>query len=416
MKRSFSPLQTNEFTRRHQALVTTIREGDLDYFVATTTDNIFYLTGATFEPLERPFFLIIGKDGLRRMVVPALERDHMGKAWGIESDCVLTYRDFPAPEGQGWTDVLLNTDLASSRFAFDDGTPLIVASALLKAGGQPGDPVGTLRLVKSDWEVAQIERAARYADWGVAEILRKAWNGASAAETYMPNQSLQRKIIREVADWDALATKIIAGAWPAPISAEPHSVPRVTDRLRAGPHVAMVLTRVNGYAAESERTFFTQPPTARERDMFRTVERARQIAFAMIRPGVMCAAIDAAVNRFMNEAGFSDFQTRLHRCGHGFGLGNHEPPWIAEGSTEVLQQNMVISIEPALYERGVGGYRHSDTVLVTADGFRSLTHAPLDIESLTVARTTLRHRLNSWAVGKALGIGGRVLPENQESQ
>jgi len=128
----------------------------------------------------------------------------------------------------------------------------------------------------------------------------------------------------------------------------------------------------------------------------------------MVRPGIECAAIDTAVNRFLGEAGFSDFQTRLHRCGHGFGLGNHEAPWIAEGSTHILQQNMVISIEPGLYEHGVGGYRHSDTVLVTADGYRSMTQAPLDIESLTLTNTTLRHRLNSWAVGKALGIGKSI--------
>ena len=405
MKRSFSHLQVIEFKRRHDALVQAIRSAGLDHFVAATTDNIFYLTGATFEPLERPFFLIVGADGSRRMMVPAMEQEHMGKAWGIAPADVLTYREFPAPPGQGWIERLLETNLGSSRFGFDDATPWSVADLLARAGGAAADLVGHLRLVKSDWEILQIERAARYADWGVREILRKAWNGASAAETYAPTQALQRKIIREVADWDALATKVLAAAWPAPVSAEPHSVPRLTDRLRAGPHVAMVLTRVNGYAAESERTFFTQAPTVREREMFRTMERAREIAFGMVRPGVGCAAIDAAVNRFLDGAGFSNFQTRLHRCGHGFGLGNHEAPWIAEGSSHVLQQNMVISIEPGLYEQGVGGYRHSDTILVTADGYRCLTQAPRDIGSLTLARTTLRHRVNSWVVAKALGLG-----------
>jgi Xaa-Pro dipeptidase len=65
---------------------------------------------------------------------------------------------------------------------------------------------------------------------------------------------------------------------------------------------------------------------------------------------------------------------------------------------------MVISIEPGLYEQGVGGYRHSDTVLVTTDGHRCMTQAPRDIGSLTLARTTLRHRVNSWVVAKALGL------------
>ncbi|MDO5624031.1 MAG: Xaa-Pro peptidase family protein [Pseudomonadota bacterium] len=405
MKHHFPPAQVTEFRRRHDALVQAIRQAGLGHFVATGTDNIFYLTGATFEPLERPFFLIIGADGSRRMLVPALEAGHMGKAWGIEPTDVLSYREFPAPAGQGWAEALLNTPLASAAFGFDEGAPWSVARVLSQAGGRATDVVEAQRMVKSEWELAQIERAARYADWGVREILRKAWNGAHAAETYMPTQALQRKIIREVPDWDALATKVIAAAWPAPLSAEPHSVPRMTDRLRAGPHVAMVLTRVNGYAAESERTFFTQTPTPRERERFATLARARQIAFDMVRPGVECAAIDAAVNRFLQGAGFADFQTRLHRCGHGFGLGNHEAPWIAEGSGHVLRPNMVISIEPGLYEPGVGGYRHSDTVVVTADGYRCLTHAPADIASLTLTRTTLRHRVNHWAVGRALGLG-----------
>src|SRR6059036_3273122 len=99
MKRSFHPTQVNEFKRRHDSLTQAIRKVGLDHFVATTTDSIFYLTGATFEPLERPFFLVVGADGSRRMLVPALELDHMGKAWGVEAGSVLTYREFPAPAG-----------------------------------------------------------------------------------------------------------------------------------------------------------------------------------------------------------------------------------------------------------------------------------------------------------------------------
>jgi Xaa-Pro dipeptidase len=214
--------------------------------------------------------------------------------------------------------------------------------------------LGDIRMVKSDWEVAEVERAARYADWGVQEVLHAAWNGGTVAETYAATQALMRKIIREVPDWDALATKVIAAAWPAPLSAEPHSIPRLFDRLETGPHVAMVLTRVNGYAAECERTFFTAPPSAQERELFELMMRAREIAFALVRPGVACAEIDGAVNAFLDGFGFADFRTRLHRCGHGFGLGNHEAPWIAVGSPHVLGKNMLISIEPGIYVRNVG--------------------------------------------------------------
>jgi Xaa-Pro aminopeptidase len=45
---------------------------------------------------------------------------------------------------------------------------------------------------------------------------------------------------------------------------------------------------------------------------------------------------------------------------------------------------MVFTIEPGVYAPEVGGFRHSDTVLVTPDGIEILTDYPSDIESLTI--------------------------------
>jgi Xaa-Pro dipeptidase len=384
MNRTFDAAHDAEMRRRHEAVVAATRAAGLRHHVVTDTENIFYLTAATFTPLERPFFLVVGADGSRRMLVPMLEVDHMRKAWGLAEDDIRFYREFPAPEGEGWADRLTGDGLVGAPFAFDDATPASVAAALSAAGGRALDLLAGVRTVKSDWEIARIERAAHYADLGVEDVLRVAARRGSVADTFACAGALTRRIVREVPGWDPKTTRVIAAAWPAPWSAEPHSMPRMADRLDAGPHVAMVLTRVDGYAAESERTFFTTPPTARERELFGLVSRAREIAFALVRPGVPCAAIDAAVNDFLSASGFGDFRTRLHRCGHGFGLGNHEPPWIAEGSPDVLARHMVISIEPGLYERGIGGYRHSDTVLVTDDGYRCLTRAPSTLDALVV--------------------------------
>ena len=164
--------------------------------------------------------------------------------------------------------------------------------------------------------------------------------------------------------------------WAAPHSAKPHSVPDLCDPLNEGPHVALVLTRVNGYAAECERTYFTAPPSPEIRKAFETMRQARRIAFDKVRPGVACSELDCAVNDFLRQEGYSGEEVRLHRTGHGFGLGNHEAPWVAEGSLDILSENMVISIEPGIYLEGIGGLRHSDTVLVTKDGCELLTHFP----------------------------------------
>jgi Xaa-Pro dipeptidase len=46
---------------------------------------------------------------------------------------------------------------------------------------------------------------------------------------------------------------------------------------------------------------------------------------------------------------------------------------------------MVFTVEPGLYSRQLGGFRHSDTVLVTDDGTEILTYYPRDLASLIIA-------------------------------
>jgi Xaa-Pro dipeptidase len=119
---------------------------------------------------------------------------------------------------------------------------------------------------------------------------------------------------------------------------------------------------------------------------FRVMEEARGIAFRMIRHGVACGVLDSSVNEFLRAEGYTGEECRLYRTVHGIGLGNHAPPWVAEGSTDVLAENMVISVEPGIYLKGEGGFRHSDTVLVTREGCECLTQCTSDIGSLTIRR------------------------------
>jgi Xaa-Pro aminopeptidase len=41
---------------------------------------------------------------------------------------------------------------------------------------------------------------------------------------------------------------------------------------------------------------------------------------------------------------------------------------------------MIISDEPGLYVPGYGGFRHSDTLVITETGCRRLTHYPRDLK------------------------------------
>jgi hypothetical protein len=233
-------------------------------------------------------------------------------------------------------------------------------------------------------------------------LLRTVCKGASVVEAFTVSKSVQTALIKSGA-FNPLSTYLLTAAWPAPQSSMPHSVPALGMRFgNRGPNVAMCYFRVNGYAAECERTFFLDPPEAVDIERFELVTEARRRAFAILRPGIRCSEVDAAANGYLREQGFQD--RLLHRTGHGIGLGNHEEPWLALGDDRELRENMVVSIEPGLYFDERGGYRHSDTVLITKDGHEVLTDHPVDIGALTIGSGSLGARFRSRLVRSALGM------------
>jgi Xaa-Pro aminopeptidase len=137
-----------------------------------------------------------------------------------------------------------------------------------------------------------------------------------------------------------------------------------------------------GYNAELERALIVGPPTDAMRRLFDHTVAVQQVAFDAIRAGVTCADVDGAVMRYFEENDLLPYW-RQH-TGHAIGLRNHEAPFLDVGDHTRLEPGMVFTVEPGLYDAAIGGFRHSDTVVVTEDGMEKLTDYPSDIESLTL--------------------------------
>lgn len=84
--------------------------------------------------------------------------------------------------------------------------------------------------------------------------------------------------------------------------------------------------------------------------------------------------MDALVQTARNmaeEAGFAeDYPTHL---GHSVGIRSHEPPILDIGVQGTLKEHMVVTIEPGIYVRGIGGVRLEDEYLITKEGAERLT-------------------------------------------
>ena len=68
-------------------------------------------------------------------------------------------------------------------------------------------------------------------------------------------------------------------------------------------------------------------------------------------------------------------QGYIHSTGHGLGLEIHEGPRIGPHG-DVLESGHVVTMEPGLYYRGLGGVRIEDTVVVAKTATKTYAAYP----------------------------------------
>lgn len=100
----------------------------------------------------------------------------------------------------------------------------------------------------------------------------------------------------------------------------------------------------------------------------------------MVKPGVGAKDVDIASYRVFEKAGYAEYVQ--HRVGHGLGLSEHEEPYLRFDNELILKEGMVYTIEPGIYVPGVGGFRHSDTVIITSEGYDTVTKYPRDLDDM----------------------------------
>ncbi len=158
--------------------------------------------------------------------------------------------------------------------------------------------------------------------------------------------------------------------------------------LRTGEQVIVDIfprDKATRYWGDCTRTVVHGAVPARIAQMHAAVVHAKARATAATRAGATGDAVHAATVAAMAEHGFpyhsggapegapSDWCGLVHGTGHGVGLEVHEPPLLAPlGPTLVVGD--VVTIEPGLYQSGLGGVRVEDMVVVTDAGCTTLNH------------------------------------------
>ncbi len=133
-----------------------------------------------------------------------------------------------------------------------------------------------------------------------------------------------------------------------------------------------------GYHSDMTRTLCVgEPATAQLRDMVDAVFASQRSGVRAVRAGASAESVDVACRQSLVESGYGE--AFVHGTGHGVGLQIHEAPSLGAGSTDILEQGAVVTVEPGAYLPGIGGVRIEDTVVVTSEGARPLTKSTKDL-------------------------------------
>ncbi len=364
----------------------------VDVSILLRPENVFYFSN--FNPIiisHVPYFIITKDDAF--LLVHSIRHDHAVNEGAV--DRVLCYGKWGATQaiaidamdamrellgGEPLT-VGVEGDYASMNFLNQLKTKLRVKTYV-----DVSQDAVELRLIKDPHEIKMCRISGELVDLGVTRAIQALEEGASEARAATEGQYAMRLRWHEkyqqyevsgfsnseTADIDTLVVWCMSNerlnyGCDCPTG----YVPMPGDLT-----MPMSWARIGGYNVENERTVIVDHVNEERVRAYDAMLRARDSIFQMLRPGTIFEDLYFAAMKEYEDAGFGSILPG--RCGHGMGLSTHEFPSVTKGNKAVLAPGMILTVEPGLMSAQLGAVRHSDTVLITEDGFEFLTQSSRD--------------------------------------
>jgi Xaa-Pro aminopeptidase len=338
------------------------------------------------------------RDGKKNfLIVPMME---LGRARreAKQGVCVLTPAELCLKKTErrrisSWMLALLH-DRRIRRVVVPPSFPIGIALRLRRAGIRlvvAKRAAFPEREVKSEREVACIREsqtaAAAAMRFAIQTISKARVNRAGFLVDRghrLTAEEVRRAIDLKLTELNCVARDTIVAC--GKISADPHA--RGEGPMRAGEPIVIDIFpqhKVHGYWGDITRTIVKGKASAELRRMYNAVKAAQKAALGTVKAGARAKRIHGAVHRLFVARGFrteiknGHAEGFTHSTGHGVGLEIHESPSLSPGPGRLKAGN-VVTVEPGLYYRKLGGVRIEDTVLVTRTGFKHLAKVPRRLE------------------------------------
>lgn len=227
-----------------------------------------------------------------------------------------------------------------------------------------------IRAVKREDELLIMQKAATIADEAFAVLLTQVKPGMTEDEARI---ILEGEMLKRGSEGPSFDTIVASGHR----SSMPHGVAS-SKVMEEGDFVTFDFGAIyKGYHSDITRTIVLGKASEEQKELYETVLAAQELGLSLVRPGISGKELDRMVRDVLAEKGYGDYFQ--HGLGHGVGLDIHEKPVTSPISNDVLEENMVVTIEPGVYFPGKHGIRIEDSVIVKASGAVRLTNTTKEL-------------------------------------
>ncbi len=341
--------------QRIQKLHEQIRQNEANAFLLSNPNNMYYFSGFTGEG-----YVVMSED--RQIIITDSRYVEQAEkeTEGFEVTSVQT---------GSYEDLIKRVFGGINKMAFEAGHLNVAKLNSYKKICPdiefiPTENIGKkIRIVKDEKELVIMRKAASVTEEALDLALKIAKRGM---KEYAFSTELEFFMAKEYNAKTAFDFIVASG----PNGSLPHAVPSARE-FQEGDLVTLDFgAKVERYCSDMTRTFALGEIDPELREIYEIVKYAHQMSFDALKPGARCREIDAIARDYITSKGYG--KNFGHGLGHGVGLDIHELPTFSTKSEEILEKNMVVTIEPGIYIPGKGGVRIENTCVITDNGSESL--------------------------------------------
>ncbi|SLM32293.1 PepP [Desulfamplus magnetovallimortis] len=379
----------SEILNRIAKLQSVLLEKDMDAALILQKSDFFYFSGTIqqgwlYVPVEGRPLLMIFKDYERAKAESPIE-SVISLVSPKKIPEIIKDMGMPFPANLGMELDVLPTNL---YFQYDN---IFSYSAIIDVSTE----IRLIRAVKSDYEIGQIEAAARLSDKlaeKVPEILEPGKTEIALAgelEAYARSLGHQGNVRMRLWGSELFYGHLMAGesaAVPSFMSSPTGGCGTSSATAQGAgfrkikpnePVLVDYVFALNGYLSDHARIFSIGPLSDDFINAHDAMLDIQKRAVESGKSGMVSGQLYEQMVSQAEDAGYGDFfmgadARKIRFTGHGLGIELDEFPFIAKGQKLVLQKGMVVALEPKVIMPGKGVVGIENTFVVTDDGLRSL--------------------------------------------